>query len=280
MLSVLITGGTGAFGRAFTEKLLSENKYDRICIYSRDEAKQADMRIQFKDDGRLRFFIGDIRDKDRLKEAMREVDVVVHGAALKRVETCEYSPIEAMKTNVVGSANVIEAANFTKVKKVVALSTDKAANPRNLYGASKLMAEKMFLAANNMHGEHGPIYSVVKYGNIFNSTGSVVPTWKKILSESDTVPVTDGHCTRYFMYLSEAVDLVQGTICSMKGGEVNIPDLPAYQLSDLATAMGAKMKITGLPLIEKQHETMNGLDSSEFAQRMSVNDLQEALRMI
>jgi len=276
--SILITGSTGSFGRAFVKRLLDDNLANRICIYSRDEVKQAMMRYDFNDDPRLRFFIGDIRDKERLIEAMNGVDVVCHSAALKRVETCEYSPIEVTKTNILGSVNVIEAAFLAKVDKVVALSTDKAAQVSGVYGASKLMAEKLFIAANNMHGDHGPKFSCVRYGNIWRSRGSVVPTWERILRESDTVPVTDPDATRYFMRQEEAVQLVLDTINTMTGGETNIPDLPAYRVGDLAEAMGAKMEIKGLPDIENKHETMDGIITSETARRMTVDELREVLK--
>jgi UDP-N-acetylglucosamine 4,6-dehydratase len=275
---MLITGGTGSFGQVFVRRLLDDG-HERICIYSRDEYKQALMREKFNDD-RLRFFIGDVRDRDRLRRAMEGVDVVVHAAALKRIEVCDYSPIEAMKTNVIGSSNVIEAAYDAGAKKVVALSTDKAADPKNLYGASKLFAEKLFLASNQMYNGHGTTYSCVRYGNVWNSNGSVVPAWNRILEKSDTVPVTNPECTRYFMYLDEAVDLVLSTINNMKGGELNMPTLPAYRIGDLAEAMGAKMNITGLHSREKLHETMDGITHSDTARRMTITELQDALERI
>lgn len=303
-MNILITGATGAFGQAFVESILVEQdlvipnlgepfpvqRYERICIYSRDEWKQAQMRLKFNDD-RLRFFIGDVRDKPRLQQAMDGIDIVVHAAALKRVETCEYNSTEMTKTNVLGSMNVIETAYDAGVSKVVALSTDKACNPVNAYGSSKLLAEKLFLAANHTYGEHGPKYSVVRYGNVWKSTGSVVPIWKNIINkyyraaqkpntipDELTVPVTNPECTRYFMRLSEACDLVKNTISTMNGNETIIPDLPAYQLKDLAEAMGVNMDIVGLEPREKLHETMDGVTDSSQARRMTVKELREALR--
>lgn len=275
-MSILITGGTGAFGHAFVDRLLANHIPQRICIYSRDEWKQAQMRMKFNDE-RLRFFIGDVRDKDRLIQAMEGVKIVVHAAALKRVEVCEYDAVEMTKTNVIGAINVIQAAHQQGINKVVALSTDKACHPINAYGASKLLAEKLFLSANHTYGENGPMYACVRYGNVWRSTGSVVPIWEKILETSDIVPVTDPHCTRYFMYLHEAAQLVQDTIKNMRGGEIAIPHLPAYKLEDLAKAMNAKMDIIGLHEREKLHETMDGLNYSSQARRMTIEELREAL---
>lgn len=290
-MSLLITGGTGSFGQAFTKYCLDKNLYDRICIYSRDEWKQAKMRKKFNDDPRLRFFIGDVRDKDRLMQAMHGIKVVVHAAALKRVEVCEYDATEVTKTNVVGAINVIEAAFNAVVDKVVALSTDKAVAPINAYGASKLLAEKLFLAANHTYGEHGPQYNVVRYGNVWKSRGSVVPIWADIynkwlyttvlpnvIADDPVVPVTDPECTRFFMYLHESCDLVYKAITADHGGEVFIPDLPAYRLGDLAEAMGVKMNVIGLPEREKLHETMDGITDSSQARRMTVEEIKEALK--
>ena len=272
-MSILVTGGTGTFGRAFARLVGT----DRLCIYSRGEHAQAAMRAEFAGDGRLRFFIGDVRDRARLRRAMEGVSIVVHAAALKRIEVCEYDPIEVVKTNVDGAVNVIEAATDAGVEKVVALSTDKACDPLNAYGASKLLAEKLFLAANNMHGARGPIFAVCRYGNVTGSAGSVIPKWREILKTTDTVPVTDPDCTRFHMRIEQAVGLVCDTIETMKGGELNIPDLPAYRLGDLAAAMGAKMNVTGLPAYEKKHESMAPGVSSDKARRMTICEIREEL---
>ncbi len=272
-MSLLITGGTGSFGRAYAAHALASG-VERVCIFSRGEHAQAEMAAQYPSQARLRFFIGDVRDRDRLRRAMEGVTTVIHAAALKRIEVGEYDPLEVVKTNINGAANIVEAAHDAGVKKVVALSTDKAERPVNLYGATKLVAEKLFLSANNARGENGPIFSVVRYGNIWNSQGSVVPIWSKIKADGGrTVPVTDPACTRFFMRLCEAVELVAATIETMKGGELVIPELPAYRLGDLSGAMGMDMEIRGLPSHEKLHESMESGKSSELAPRMSVGEL-------
>jgi UDP-N-acetylglucosamine 4,6-dehydratase len=278
MQSILITGATGSFGRAFVRRLLDTNASPRICIFSRGEHAQADMRQQFNDDQRLRWLIGDVRDQSRLKRAMNGVDVVVHAAALKRIEVGVSNPIEMKLTNVDGAVNVIEAAQDAGVRKVVFLSSDKAVEPASAYGASKALAEALFLAANNTVSASGPRYAVCRYGNIWQSNGSVVPTWKKMLSAGATlVPVTDLNATRFFMRLEEAVDLVLKTIATMKGGELMIPDLPAYRLGDLVEAMGAIPDIKGMPNHEKLHESMVPGEPSDKARRMSVDDLRREL---
>jgi UDP-N-acetylglucosamine 4,6-dehydratase/5-epimerase len=279
MRSVLITGGSGAFGTAFTRLLLKWMEPQRIVIFSRGEHRQAEMARELGPDERLRFFIGDVRDRDRLRRAMEDIDVVIHAAALKRIEVGEYNPQEVKKTNIDGAANVIESATDAGVKKVVALSTDKAFQPISPYGTSKAFSESLFLAANNSRGARGPLFAVCRYGNVWNSTGSVVPTWRKILAEGgDTVPVTDPECTRFFMTMDEAVNLVLETAECMQGGEIKIPILSAYRLGDLADAMGAKMEIKGLPKWEKLHESMAEGNSSDRARRMSIAELKEALR--
>lgn len=282
MRSVLITGGSGAFGMAAARCLLDyPGVYSkRIIIFSRSEHRQAEMARELAPldtHERLRFFIGDVRDKDRLRRAMHGVHTVIHAAALKRIEVGAYNPLEVKKTNIDGSANVVEAAMDSGVERVVALSSDKAFEPVSPYGTSKAFAESLFLAANNTRGVGGPIFSVVRYGNVWCSTGSVVPTWREILKTSDTVPVTDPECTRFFMTMDEAVDLVLQTTQSMKGGEIKIPTLPAYRLGDLAEAMGAKMDVRGLPEWEKRHESMGPGNSSDKARRMTVNELREQL---
>ena len=232
------------------------------------------MAAEFSDD-RVRWFIGDVRDLGRLRRAFDGVDIVVHAAALKRIEVGFYNPSEMVQTNINGAMNVIEAAMDAKVKKVVALSTDKAYEPISPYGQSKALAETLF--RNAYRSEKGPIFAATRYGNVWRSTGSVVPRWLDILRSSDTVSVTDPDCTRFFMTMQEAVDLVVRTIETMCGGELNIPTLPAYRLGDLAEAMGAKMKITGLPEWEKKHEGMCDGNTSDVARRMSVAELRAAL---
>ncbi len=276
--SVLITGGTGFFGKAFVRYCLEDRTYHRICVFSRDEAKQAAMRDEFKNDDRLRFFIGDVRDSARLERAMQEVDHVVHAAALKRVEVGEYNPDELVKTNVVGSLNVIQAAQAAGVQKVVALSSDKACDPINAYGASKLLMEKIFLAANNARGRNGPLFAVTRYGNVAGSTGSVIPTWRAMLAAGATeVPITDIDATRFWMSATEAVHLVLGTLHTMAGGELVIPTLRAFRLGDLAIAMDAPVKVIGLRSGEKMHESLIAGNSSEHARRLTVQELNSML---
>jgi UDP-N-acetylglucosamine 4,6-dehydratase/5-epimerase len=239
------------------------------------------MRQEFSDDPRLRWFIGDVRDQQRLRRAMEGVEVVVHAAALKRIEVGHYNPVEVAKTNVDGAINVIEAAQDAHVEKVVALSTDKACEPCSPYGFSKALSESIFLAANNTTGPDGPRFSCCRYGNVWNSNGSVVPTWRRLLENGvDAVPVSDPDVTRFFMRLEEAVDLVLETIENMQGGELVVPDLPAYRLADLAEAMGANVLIKGLPHWEKKSESMLPGEPSDKARRMTVPELRAALREI
>lgn len=275
-LSILVTGGTGSFGRAFVARALADGAR-RIVVYSRDEVKQSDMQRDL-DDERLRYFLGDVRDADRLEMAMRGIDTVVHAAALKRVEKCEYDPIEAIKTNVGGTTNVIIAALRTSVSKVVGLSSDKASDPINLYGATKLCAERLLLAANNLSGARCR-FSAVRYGNVWGSRGSVVPTWAELIRQSKPLRVTDLEATRFFLTQDEAVNLIVSLIGSMKGGELLIPRLPAYRLADLLEAMGGHINdafITSMPPWEKTHEVLGEL-SSDRARRMTINELKEAL---
>ena len=279
---VLVTGGTGAFGNAFVRWLLKgATRPERIVVYSRGEFRQFQMSQELgahDKHERLRFFIGDVRDRDRLRRAFSGIDIVVHAAALKRIEVGHYNPIEMVKTNIDGAVNVIEAAQDAGVQKVVFLSSDKAFEPVSPYGLSKAMAESLFLAANNTTGQNGAKFAVCRYGNVWNSTGSVVPVWKtQIKAGYGKVNVTDPECTRFFMHMDEAVDLVKDTISLMRGGETAIPVLPAYRLGDLAEAMGAKMDIKGLPAYEKKHESMGPGNSSDLARRMSVEELKKAL---
>ena len=280
MKSILVTGGTGSFGRAFVRRLLATNASERICIFSRGEHDQAEMRAEFNDDSRLRWFIGDVRDQPRLKRAMNGVDVVVHAAALKRIETGFANPIEMVKTNIDGTVNVIEAAQDAGVKKAVFLSSDKAHMPVSAYGLSKAMAEALFLAANNTVGPDGPRFAVTRYGNIFASNGSVVPTWRRMIEGgAKAVPVSSVDVTRFFMTIDEAVDLVLDTIETMPV-EPAIPTLPAYRLGDLVQAMGVKAIVKGLPKFEKMSESMGDGNDSQYARRMSVAELREKLAEI
>lgn len=287
--SYLISGGSGALGTALARQLMKDVTIARIVIFSRGEFRQHQMEQELTPLDRhkqLRFFIGDVRDRDRLKRAMYGVDVVIHAAALKRIEVGHYNPIEMVKTNVGGAINIIEAAQDMSVEKVLGVSSDKAYQPISPYGHSKAMAEDLFLASNNTGGWSGPKFAVCRYGNVWNSTGSVVPTWRvmKVIASVDgknaVVPVTDPDCTRFFMTMDQAVDLVIGTIKTMKGGETAIPALPAYRLGDLADAMKCGMKVTGLPRWEKKHESMNETSCSETARQMTVEELREHLARI
>lgn len=279
MRSALVTGGSGFFGRAFVHKALALG-CERVCIYSRGEYAQHLMREEFGHDARLRFFIGDVRDPDRLRRAMDGVELVVHAAALKRVEVGEYDSVEMARTNVYGAMNVIKAAHEAGVQKVVALSTDKAFHPVNAYGATKLVAEKLFLAANNDRGANGPIFAVTRYGNVAGSTGSVIPIWRGARARGETVTVRHPEATRFWMTKDEAVDLVVTTAQGMRGGELVVPELPAYRLADLAEAMDVCYRVTGLLPGEKLHESMQEGRSSDKARRMSVKELKEALRHV
>lgn len=272
MKSVLVTGATGSFGNAFIRRLLLDPAIERVAALSRGEHAQAEMAEAINDE-RVRYFIGDVRDGMRLRRAFSGVEVVVHAAALKRIEVGATNPMEMVKTNVLGAMNVVEAAIDAGVKKVVALSSDKAWQPISPYGQSKAIAESIF---RNAYGG-STIFGVCRYGNIWCSRGSVVPKWREILRTSDTVPVTDPDATRFFMRMSEAVDLVMDTIRTMEGGELHIPRLPAYRLGDLADAMGAKMKVIGLPSWEKLNEGMSDGNTSDRARRMTMAELREAL---
>ncbi len=278
--SILVTGGSGFFSRGFVRKALDLGA-QRICIYSRGEYAQHLMREEFGDDARLRWFVGDVRDQQRLARAMDGVDTVIAAAALKRIETSYYNPDEVVKTNVVGTMNTIEAAQACGVRKVVLVSTDKAAVPCSVYGFSKATAESLMLAANNARGANGPLYSVCRFGNVWCSTGSIVPRWRALLAAGvTTVPVTDPDCTRFFMRIEAAAELVYRTAESQAGGELAIPTLPAYRVGDLAEAMGVSVRVTGLPEFEKKHETMDGVTTSAQARRMTVDELRLALKEV
>src|SRR5438552_1421731 len=240
---ILVTGGTGSLGKKFTEIVLSRYKPRKLIIFSRDELKQFEMRERFKGERYecTRYFIGDVRDRDRLYRAFDGVDIVVHAAALKQVPAAEYNPIEAVKTNVLGAANVIDAAIDRGVEKVVALSTDKAASPSNLYGATKPCADKLFIAANNYSGHHGTCFSVVRYGNVVGSRGSVVPFFLK-MRESGVVPITDPRMTRFWITLEQGVNFVVSCLGRMQGGEVFVPKIPSMNIMDLARAVAPECR--------------------------------------
>lgn len=279
--NILVTGGSGTFGTAFAKRLLLSYPYvTKIALLSRGEYRQFQVLQELKPfdiQDRIRPLIGDVRDKERLVWAMEDIDIVVHAAALKRIEVGQYNPLEVTRTNIDGSVNVIEAAHRAGVKKVVALSSDKAFQPVSPYGLSKAMAECLFMAANNTRGRHGPKYSVCRYGNIFGSTGSVVPVWRKMIADGATaLPVTNPDCTRFFMRIEEAVELVLKTIADMPT-ELAIPKLPAYRMGDLAEAMGMQTTITGLPAWEKIHEGMSPGNTSDVARRMTIDELKEEL---
>jgi len=264
--SILITGGTGSFGRDCVKFLLQNYKPERIVIFSRDEVKQQEMQQIFK--GKMmRFFIGDVRDKDRLRLAMSGVDFVIHAAALKQVPAAEYNPMECIKTNIHGAQNVIEAALDNKVGKVIALSTDKAANPINLYGATKLVSDKLFVAANNIVGESTTRFAVVRYGNVLGSRGSVIPLFRKMILEGEKeLPITDKKMTRFFITLDQSVKFVIDQFYNMQGGEIFVPKLPSIKLVDLAKALApkAKFKFIGMRPGEKVHEIMCPKDDSHL----------------
>jgi len=252
---VLITGGTGSFGKKFVEIVLKRYNPKKIIIFSRDEMKQYEMQKDFKQK-KIGYFIGDVRDSDRLHRAFDGVDIIVHAAALKIVPSAEYNPFEAVRTNVIGAENVINVAIDNGVKKIIALSTDKAANPINLYGATKLCAEKMFVAANN-YSTHGTMFSVVRYGNVFGSRGSVVPFFKECSTKGE-IPITDRRMTRFWITLEQGVDFVINCIEEMEGGEIFIPKMPRIKITDLAKAVspGSKQKEVGIRAGEKLHETL------------------------
>jgi UDP-N-acetylglucosamine 4,6-dehydratase len=262
--SVLITGGTGSLGKSLVHYLLTETKARRIAIFSRDELKQHDLRIHFKDEPRLRWFLGDVRDLNRLKRAFHGVDFVIHAAALKQVDTGEYNPMEFIKTNVLGSQNVIDASIDAGVKRVVALSTDKASSPINLYGATKLTADKLFVAANNYSYTYGTTFSVVRYGNVMGSRGSVIPFFKNLASQGKPLPITDLRMTRFWISIEDAVKFVIESLEMMTGGELFVPRIPSMKIVDLAYAVSpdSKLEEIGMRPGEKLHEEMISADDS------------------
>lgn len=275
--SVLITGGSGYLGRALTRRLLETDASHRICILSCGEHAQADMREEFGNDSRLRFFLGDVRERSRLVRAFDSVSLVIHAAALKRIEVGAYNPLEVVRTNIDGTINVIEAAQDAGVGKVLFVSSDKAYLACSSYGQSKAIAELLILAAQHTVRECGPKFGAVRYGNVWCSTGSVVPKWRELAAQGKRIAITNPDCTRFFMRRGEAVDLVLDTAAGMRGGELAIPDLPAYRLGDLAEAMGIDGEITGLPKWEKLHEGMGPGNTSDLARRMSVDELRDEL---
>ncbi len=262
---ILITGGTGSFGNEFVVSTLKKFNPKRLIVLSRDEMKQWEMAKKFQDDDRVRFFIGDVRDKDRLNRAMDGVDYVVHAAATKIVPTAEYNPFECIKTNVIGAMNVIDAAIDRGVKKVVALSTDKASSPINLYGASKLASDKLFVAGNSYSGEHGTLFSVVRYGNVMGSRGSVIPLFLS-QKNSGRFTITDKRMTRFMITLQDGVKLVWHAFETMQGGEIYVKKIPSMNIMDIAKAVDPRVKneLIGIRPGEKLHEQMIGKDDAPF----------------
>jgi UDP-N-acetylglucosamine 4,6-dehydratase len=267
--SILITGGTGSFGRKWVGNVLKNFKPRRVVVYSRDELKQYEMQQTF-DHAPMRYFIGDVRDGERLRTAMKGIDFVIHAAALKQVPAAEYNPMECIKTNIHGAENVIQAALEANVDKVIALSTDKAAQPINLYGATKLASDKLFIAANNMAGGHKTTFSVVRYGNVVGSRGSIVPLFNKLIAEgADHLPITDPRMTRFWIALQQGVDFVHRSFERMSGGEIFVPMIPSVRITDLAAAMAPNLptKVIGIRPGEKLHEIMCPTDDSHLTLR-------------
>lgn len=264
--TILITGGTGSFGKQYTKTILERYQPKKLIIFSRDELKQFEMEQTFNAP-EMRYFIGDVRDQQRMVQAMRGVDYVIHAAALKQVPAAEYNPMECIKTNIHGAENVIHAALENNVKKVIALSTDKAANPINLYGATKLASDKLFVAANNIAGGHQTSFGVVRYGNVVGSRGSVVPFFKKLISEGGTeLPITHQDMTRFWITLQQGVDFVLKNFERMHGGEIFVPKIPSIRITELASAMAPDLgqKIIGIRPGEKLHEIMCPADDSHL----------------
>jgi len=264
--SILITGGTGSFGTRFVHTVLERYKPKRLIVFSRDELKQFEMSQQYNASC-MRYFLGDVRDHNRLRQAMREVDVVIHAAALKHVPAAEYNPMECIKTNIHGAENVIRAALDNEVEQIIALSTDKAANPINLYGATKLASDKLFIAANNIAGGYSTRFAVVRYGNVVGSRGSVVPFFKRLIREgARELPITDTRMTRFWITLQEGVDFVLQSLQRMHGGELFVPKIPSIRITDLATAMAPDLShhIIGIRPGEKLHEIMCPRDDSHL----------------
>lgn len=268
--SILVTGGSGSLGNAIIDHILKKKvKLKRLVIFSRDEVKQSEMALKYPEDKFkfIRFFLGDVRDQERLHEALNGIEYVIHAAALKQVPSAEYNPMEIVKTNINGAQNLIKACIDCNVKKVIALSTDKAANPINLYGATKLASDKIFVAANNTVGKNNTRFSVVRYGNVANSRGSVIPFFKKLLSEdSKFFPITDKEMTRFWITLNEGVDFIFNSFDRMHGGEIFVPKIPSFKIIDLAKSLDAtkRLKIIGIRPGEKLHEVMCPKDDSHL----------------
>ena len=265
--TLLVTGGTGSFGKAFIKTVIAQYKPKRLIVFSRDELKQFEMQQEFPLEKYpfIRYFIGDVRDRDRLELALNDVDFVVHAAAMKQVTTAEYNPFECIRTNVFGAENVVTACLRRGVKRVVALSTDKAANPINLYGASKLASDKIFVAANNLAGADGTRFSVVRYGNVFGSRGSVVPFFNKLIADgADSLPITDERMTRFWITLTQGVNFVLSSMEMMKGGEIYVPKIPSSTMPQLAQLVSPnhKQHVIGIRPGEKLHETMIPADDA------------------
>ena len=260
---ILITGATGSFGKKMIDRIIKKYRFKRLVIFSRDELKQSLIREKYSEEKykNLRFFIGDIRDQERVKAAFNEIDVVIHAAALKQVTTAEYNPMECIKTNIIGAENVIKAALANNVKKVVALSTDKAVDPVNLYGATKLAAEKLFISANNIFGNKPTRFSVVRYGNVIGSRGSVVEVFNKILATNKPFPITDKNMTRFWMTIDESVNLVLRSLKLMNGGETYIPKIPSIKILDLAKSFDPG---------RKTYQTKNRSIQEKFKSNISI----------
>lgn len=262
--TICVTGGTGSFGKKFIKHVLANYKPKKVIVYSRDELKQFEMQ-QIYSAPCMRYFIGDVRDLERLKKATRDVDIIIHAAAIKQVPTAEYNPMECIKTNVIGANNVIDAAIYNKVEKVIALSTDKAANPINLYGATKLCSDKLFVAANNMVGSDPTRFSVVRYGNVVGSRGSVVPFFKNLIKNgAKSLPITHKDMTRFWLPLEDGVKFVIKNLTRMQGGEIFVPKIPSIRIVDLAKAMAPNLptEIIGIRPGEKLHEIMCPADDA------------------
>ena len=264
--SILITGGTGSFGHHFVPMTLARFNPKRLVIYSRDEMKQWEMAKLFEGDNRVRFFIGDIRDKDRLSRALDSIDYVVHAAATKIVPTAEYNPFECIKTNVNGAMNLIDACIDKKIKKVVALSTDKACNPVNLYGASKLASDKLFISGNTYAAKKKTRFSVVRYGNVIGSRGSIIPFFKQLAEEGKSLPITDSRMTRFMISLEQGVELVWQAFNDMDGGEIYVKKIPSMKITEIARAIApdSAVEIIGIRPGEKLHEQMIGLEDAYY----------------
>jgi len=268
---VLVTGGTGTFGRRFIDAVLTRANPRKLIVFSRDELKQHEMQVEMsarfsaEQMSRMRFFLGDVRDRERLTLALRGVEIVVHAAALKQVPAAEYNPSEFIRTNVVGAENVVWAALANRVRKVIALSTDKACNPANLYGATKLASDKTFIAANNLSGDIGARFSVVRYGNVVGSRGSVAPLFQRLIAEGATdLPITDPRMTRFWITLNQGVDFVISSLEMMRGGEIFVPKIPSMKMTDLAAAMAPDLpiRVIGIRPGEKLHEMMISADDA------------------